>query len=179
LIIKPSGYTIFRFYFPQFYDEGGPGMHRFNRKNNRNLIACPSLAIGLICIISLSLVPYLKGAAFAKNDETEKPELNVFNPVGTPVGSVDEEGGVYNRLGKLIGSVDGSGTIYNISKNAIGKVEANGKVVNRLGKLVGSVDDEGNVFNNNGRKTGSVKSPVPGNIILIGGAAWLLLLRVK
>ena len=154
-------------------------MHRFNRKNNRNLIAYLSLAIGLIFIISLSLVPYLNGPAFAKNDEKEKPELNVFNPVGTPIGSVDAEGGVYNRLGKPIGSVDGRGTIYNISNNVIGKVEASGKVFNRLGKLVGSVDDEGNVFNNNGRKTGSVKSPVPGNIILIGGAAWLLLLRVK
>lgn len=154
-------------------------MHQFNINENKNLLAYLRLIIGVLCIISLSLVPNLNGPAFAKSDEKEKPELNVFNLVGTPIGSVDEEGGVYNRLGKLIGSVDGGGTIYNISKNVIGKVEANGKVFNRLGKLVGSVDDEGNVFNNNGSKTGSVKSPIPGNIILIGGAAWLLLLRVK
>ena len=154
-------------------------MYRFNIYENRSLSAYVRLIIVVLCIISLSLMPYLNGPAFAKSDEKEEPELNVFNLVGTPIGSVDEEGGVYNRLGKLIGSVDGMGTIYNISKNVIGKVEANGKVFNRVGKMVGSVDDEGNVFNNNGRKTGSVKSPVPGNIILIGGAAWLLLLRVK
>jgi hypothetical protein len=154
-------------------------MHRFNINENKNLAAYASLVISLMCIISLSFMPYLNGPAFAKSDEKEKPELNVFNPVGTPIGSVDEEGSVYNRLGKLIGSVDGRGTIYNISKNVIGKVEANGKVFNRLGKSVGSVDDEGNVFNNNGRKTGSVNSPIPGNIILMGGAAWLLLLRVR
>jgi hypothetical protein len=179
LIIKPDGYTVFRFHCPQFYDEGGPGMNRFNRKKNRNLIAYPSLAIGLICIISLTLMPHFKGPAEARNGEKEKPELNVFNPVGTAIGSVDEAGSVYNRLGRLIGSVDPKGTIYNITNNPIGKVEADGKVFNRLGKLVGSVDDEGNVFNNNGRKIGSVKPPVPGNIILIGGAAWLLLLGVR
>ncbi len=154
-------------------------MNRFNRKKNRNLIAYPSLAIGLICIISLTLMPHFKGPAEARNGEKEKPELNVFNPVGTAIGAVDEAGSVYNRLGRLIGSVDPKGTIYNISKNPIGKVEADGKVFNRLGKLVGSVDDEGNVFNNNGRKVGSVKSPISGNIMLIGGAAWLLLLRVR
>ena len=154
-------------------------MYRININKTNKLTACVSLVIGVLCIISLSLMPYLNGPVFAKSDEKEKPELNVFNPVGTPIGSVDGEGSVYNRLGRLIGSVDGKGIIYNISKNPIGKVEANGKVFNRVGKLVGSVDDEGNVFNNNGRKIGSVKSPIPGNIILIGGAAWLLLLGVR
>ena len=154
-------------------------MHRFNMYENRNLSAYAHLIIGVLCIISLLLLPYLNGPAFAKSDEKEKPELNVFNPVGTPIGSVDEEGGVYNRLGTLIGSVDGRGSIYNISNSVIGKVEADGKVFNRLGKLVGSVDDEGNAFNNNGRKVGSVKSPIPGNTILIGGAAWLLLLKIR
>ncbi len=154
-------------------------MYRFNREKNRNLVAYPSLAIALICIISLSLMSHFNGPLLAKSDEKQKPELNVFNPVDTPIGSVDDKGNVYNRLGRLIGSVDSRGTIYNISKNAIGKVEASGKVFNRVGKLVGSVNDEGNVFNNNGRRIGSVKSPIPGNIILIGGAAWLLLLGVR
>lgn len=153
-------------------------MYRININKNK-LATFTGLAIGLICIISLTLMPYPKGTAEAKNDEKEKPELNVFNPVGTAIGSVDEAGSVYNRLGRLIGSVDPRGTIYNISNNPIGKVEANGKVFNRVGTLVGSVDDEGSVFNNNGRKIGSVKPPVPGNIILIGGAAWLLLLGVR
>ena len=154
-------------------------MHWFNMKKNRNLVLYLSLLIGVICIISLTLMPHFNGRLFAKSDEKENPELNVFNPVGTPIGSVEDQGNVYNRLGRLIGSVDGRGTIYNISKNAVGKVEASGKVFNRVGTLVGSVDDEGNVFNNNGRKIGSVKSPIPGNIILIGGAAWLLLLGVR
>lgn len=154
-------------------------MYRLNRKKNRNLAVYPGLAIGIMCIISLSLMPHFNGPVFAKSDEKEKPELNVFNPVDTPIGSVDDQGNVYNRLGRLIGSVDARGTIYNISKNAIGKVEDSGKVFNRVGTLVGSVDDEGNVFNNNGKKIGAVKSPIPGNIILIGGAAWLLLLGVR
>ena len=154
-------------------------MHRFNMKKNSKLAAYPSLATGLICIISLSLMLHFNGPAFAKNDEKEKPELNVFNPVGTPIGSVDEAGSVYNRLGRVIGSVDGKGIIYNISKNPVGKVEAGGKVYNRVGTLVGSVDEEGIVLNNNGRKIGSVKSPIPGSIMLIGGAAWLLLLGVR
>ncbi|MGD8984292.1 MAG: hypothetical protein PVI53_09715 [Desulfobacteraceae bacterium] len=154
-------------------------MYRININKTNKLTACVAFVIGVLCIISLSLMPYLNGPVFAKSDEKEKPELNVFNPADTPIGSVDDQGSVYNRLGRLIGSVDGKGIIYNISKNPIGKVEANGKVFNRVGKLVGSVDDEGNVFNNNGRKIGSVKSPIPGNIILIGGAAWLLLLGVR
>ncbi|MGD8227646.1 MAG: hypothetical protein PVI20_07690 [Desulfobacteraceae bacterium] len=146
---------------------------------NINLSAYFHSIIYSLCIISLSLMPYFNEPAEAKSDEKEKPELNVFNPVGTPIGSVDEAGSVYNRLGRLIGSVDPKGIIYNISNNAIGKVEANGKVFNRVGTLVGSVDDEGNVFNKNGKKIGSVKSPLPGNIMLIGGAAWLLLLGVR
>ena len=154
-------------------------MYRINTTKNNKLVACVSLITGIICILSLSLMPHFQGPAEAKNDGKEKLELNVFNPAGTPIGSVDEAGGVYNRLGRLVGSVDPSGTIYNISNNVIGKVEVNGKVFNRVGKLVGSVDEEGNVLNNNGRKIGSVKSPIPGNIILIGGAAWLLLLGVR
>ena len=154
-------------------------MYRINFNKSNNLAACISLVIGIICIISLSLMPYLTAPVIAKSGEKEKPELNVFNPVGTAIGSVDEAGSVYNRLGRLIGSVDSKGIIYNISKNPIGKVEAGGKVFNRVGKLVGSVDEEGNVLNNNGRTIGSVKSPIPGNIMLIGGAAWLLLLGVR
>jgi hypothetical protein len=176
LISIPDGYTIFRSYFLPFYDEGGPDMHRFNMYENRNLSAYARLIIGVLCILSLLLLPYLNGPAFAKSDEKEKPELNVFNPVGTPIGSVDEEGGVYNRLGKLIGSVDGGGSIYNISNSVIGKVDTKGRVFNRVGTLTGSVDKEGSVYNKNGKKVGSVKSPVAGNTILIGGAAWLLLL---
>jgi hypothetical protein len=151
-------------------------MHWINTIKKDKSAACVSLAIGIIAIISLSLMPNLEAPVLAKSHDKGKPELNVFNPVGTGIGSVDEAGSVYNRLGRLIGSVESNGIIYNISKNPIGKVEAGGKVFNRVGTLVGSVDEEGNVFNNNGRTIGSVKSPIPGSIMLIGGAAWLLLL---
>ena len=151
----------------------------FNGKKNINWVEGICLVMGVVFIFSVVLILDSSNQAFAQKDQKDKPELNVFNPVGTPIGSVDEAGSVYNRLGRLIGSVDDRGIIYNISKNPIGKVEAGGKVFNRVGKLTGSVDDEGNVFNNNGRNIGSVKSPYPGNLILIGGAAWLLLLGVR
>ena len=154
-------------------------MYWFNGKKNINRIEGICLVMGAVFIFSVALNLDFNNQAFAQKDQKDKPELNVFNPVGRAIGAVDEEGNVYNRLGRLIGSVDGSGTIYNISKNAVGKVEARGKVFNRVGTLTGSVDEEGNVFNNNGRNIGSVKSPYPGNIILIGGAAWLLLLGVR
>lgn len=152
-------------------------MYRINI--NSKLATSAGLALGLICIISLTLMPHFKGLAEAKNDGKEKPELNVFNIAGTPIGSVDEAGTVYNRLGRIVGSVDPQGTISNISNKVIGKVEVSGKVFNRVGTLVGSVDDEGSVFNKNGKKVGSVKPPVPGNIILVGGAAWLLILVIR
>jgi hypothetical protein len=152
-------------------------MYRINL--NDKLAISAGLAIGLVCIISLTLMPHFEGPAEANNDGKEEPELNVFNIAGTPIGSVDEAGTVCNRLGRIVGTVDQRGTIHNISNNVIGKVEVNGKVFNRVGTLVGSVDDEGSVFNKNGKKVGSVKSPVPGNIILVGGAAWLLVLITR
>lgn len=154
-------------------------MYWFNGKKNINLVEGICLVMGAVFIFSLTLLADFSSQAFAQRDQKDKPELNVFNPVGRPIGAVDNEGNIYNPVGKLIGAVDGSGTVYSIFKKPVGKVDARGQVFNRVGKLTGSVDDEGNVFNNNGRKIGSVKSPAPGNIILIGGAAWLLLLGVR
>jgi len=148
----------------------------FDFKKNTVMRDGICLVMGILCIILFALLADFGTQAFAQKNQKEKPELNVFNPVGRPVGAVDDEGNVYNPVGKLVGSVDGSGTVYNIFKKPVGKVDAKGQVFNRVGKLTGSVDEEGNVFNNNGRRIGCVKSPVPGNIILIGGAAWLLLL---
>jgi hypothetical protein len=151
----------------------------FNGKKNINWVEGFCLVMGVVFIFSVALILDSSNQAFAQKDKKDKPELNVFNPVGTPIGAVDDEGNIYNPVHKLIGSVDGSGTVYSIFKKPIGKIDARGQVFNRIGKLTGSVDDEGNVFNNNGRKVGSVKSPSPGNIMLIGGAAWLLLLGVR
>ena len=154
-------------------------MGRFNIKTKRKSAGYAGLVIGVACIISLSVFPYLNGPVFAKSDETGKTEFNVFTRTGRPIGSVDKAGRVFNRSGRLVGSVDRKGTIFNISEHAIGKAESSGKVLNRLGTMVGSVDNKGNVFDNNERKIGSVKSPVSGDIILIGGAAWLLLFRAR
>lgn len=154
-------------------------MFWFNGKKDVNLKEGICLVMGAIFIFSVALILGPSCQAFAQSDQKDKPELNVFNPVGRPIGAVDNEGNIYNPIGKLIGTVDNSGTVYNIFKKPVGKVDAKGQVFNRVGKLTGSVDDKGNVFNKNGRIIGSVNSPAPGNIILIGGAAWLLLLGVR
>ena len=151
----------------------------FNGKKNINWGEGICLVMGIVFIFSVTLILDSSDQALAQTNQEDKPELNVFNPVGRPVGAVDDGGNIYNPVGRLIGTVDSGGTVYNIFEKPVGKVDAKGRVFNRVGKLTGSVDEEGNVLNNNGRNIGSVKSPIPGNIILIGGAAWLLLLGVR
>ena len=131
----------------------------------------------VICITALFFFIAFDGDAFAQGDQKDKPELNVFNINGTPIGAVDVEGKVYNPYGKPVGYIDAGGTVYNIFDKAIGKIDRDGKAFNLLGTFLGSVDTDGNVFNINGRKLGSVRPPEPGNIIQIGGAGWLLLIR--
>ena len=58
-------------------------------------------------------------------------------------------------------------------KKIIGKVDSDGKVFNQSGTMLGSVNENGQVLNRNGKKIGSVNAD--GNIMLIGGAARLLL----
>jgi hypothetical protein len=133
--------------------------------------------IGVIGAFVLFLTGTNEREVFAKESKKDKPELNVFNLKGKAIGSVDVEGIVYNSVGRPIGSVDESGVVYSISKASIGQIDSNGKVLNRLGRVIGTADLEGNVFVINGKKVGSVESPEPGNIVLIGGAAFLLLLK--
>jgi len=135
------------------------------------------LVIGVIGAFALFLTGSHEGEVFAKENQKDQPELNVFNLKGKPIGSVDVEGTVYNSVGRPIGSVDESGVVYNVSKASIGQIDSNGKVLNRLGRVIGIADPEGNVFVINGKKVGSVEPPEPGNIVLIGGAAFLLLLK--
>ena len=153
-------------------------MHRFPARTKKKSTSGGGF-IALVCLASLLVFPSLNESASAQSDETERPELNVFNHAGTPVGAVDKTGRVFNRLGRSIGSVDNTGIIYNISENAVGKVDSSGKVFNRLGTLVGSVEKDGNVFDNKGRKMGHVSFPVPWDLPVIGGAAWFLLFRVR
>jgi hypothetical protein len=135
------------------------------------------LVIVLIGTFTLFLTGSHKGDVFAKENQIDQPELNVFNLKGKPIGSVDVEGNVYNSIGRPIGFVDENGVVYNISKASIGQIDPDGKVLNRLGRVIGMADPEGNVFVINGKKVGSVESPEAGNIDLIGGAAFLLLLK--
>lgn len=135
------------------------------------------LIMGVIFIFALSFTVDFDEHAIAQGDQKDTPELNVFNLYDKPIGAVDMEGKVYNPYGKPVGYIDAAGTVHNIYDKPIGKIDRDGKAFNLLGTFLGSVDTDGNVFNINGRKLGSVRPPEPGNIIQIGGAAWLLLIR--
>jgi hypothetical protein len=135
------------------------------------------LVITGLCVFESASISHLNGQAFAQASKKDSFEPNVFNRTGRPIGGVDADGNVYNLQGRPIGSVDSGGTVYSVFQKPLGKVDSTGKVFNLIGTLLGSVDAYGNVFNINGRKLGSVKPPDPENIIQIGGAAWLLLLR--
>jgi hypothetical protein len=143
----------------------------------RNRAIWVFMVIGVIGASALFLTGSHEGEVFAKEKQKDQPELNVFNLKGKAIGSVDAEGTVYNLVGRPIGSVDENGVVYSISKAPIGQVDPDGQVSNRLGKVIGMADPEGNVFVINGKKVGSVEPPEPGDIDLIGGAAFLLLLK--
>jgi len=131
------------------------------------------------CLFESASLSHLDGKAFPQTSKEGAFEPNVFNRTGRPIGGVDADGNVYNLQGRPIGSVDSGGIVYSIFQKPLGKVDSTGKAFNLIGTLLGSVDAYGNVFNINGRKVGSVKPPDPENIIQIGGAAWLLLLRPR
>ncbi len=152
-------------------------MHNFIIRLSNIRVIWIFLVMGVIGAFLLTLTGSRDREVFADENQKEQPELNVFNLNGKPIGSVDVEGIVYNSVGKPIGSVDKSGLIYSISKTSIGQVNPDGKVLNRLGKVIGMTDREGNVFVINGKKVGSVLPPEPGDIVSIGGAAFLLLLK--
>ena len=136
------------------------------------------LAIGFILIFAPVMTAGFSGKAFAKGAvAAEKNDFkgNVLNLSGRTIGSVDADGNILNINGKAVGSVGTGGTVFNINKKKIGSVDADGKVRNKPGTLLGSVNANGDVFNRNGRQVGSVEAF--GNIVLIGGAAQLLLLK--
>lgn len=152
-------------------------MHKFVVGLTKNRAIWVFLVTGVIGAFALSLMGSPEREVLAKEKQKDQPELNVFNLKGKPIGSVDVGGTVYNSVGRPIGSVDESGVVYNISKASIGQIDSEGKILNRLGRVIGTTDLEGNVFVINGKKVGSVEPPEPGNIVLIGGAAFLLLLK--
>jgi hypothetical protein len=132
---------------------------------------------GLVCLVVLTAPQHSAQEVFAQTEkagEKENAEGSVLNRFGRVVGSVDANGDIFNRFGHALGSVEADGTVFNVSEIVIGQVKPNGDVLNQSGTVLGSVNANGEVFNRSGRMVGSVNAP--GSIVLIGGAARLLLL---
>ena len=106
-----------------------------------------------------------------------KPQGNVLNPYGAPVGAVDEKGIVTTPYGSKLGHVDADGNVYNVSSIFIGKVYPNGDIFNQAGDYLGYVDLDGNVYNVSEFKVGSVQAG--GNVALAGGAARILFFKAS
>jgi hypothetical protein len=104
-----------------------------------------------------------------------KPQGNVLNPYGAPVGAVDEEGIVTTPYGSKVGHVDPDGNVYNVSSIFIGKVYPNGDIFNQAGDYLGYVDEDGSVYNVSEFKVGFVQAG--GNVLLAGGAARIIFFK--
>jgi hypothetical protein len=104
-----------------------------------------------------------------------KPQGNVLNPYGAPVGAVDEKGIVSTPYGSKLGNVDPDGSVYNVSSIFIGRVYRNGDIFNQAGDFLGYVDADGNVYNVSDFKVGSVQAG--GNVFLAGGAARIIFFK--
>ena len=115
-----------------------------------------------------------ESAAPEQNQEV-RPQGNVLNLYGAPVGAVDENGNVFNAYGSKLGRVDSDGNVYNVSDIFIGKVGSNGDLFNQEGVFIGYVRADGSVYNVSDIKIGSVQSG--GNLILTGAAARIIFFR--
>jgi len=130
------------------------------------------LLIGGLTAFCTPLVPEQGPLAQAQQP---KPQGNVLNPYGAPVGAVDGKGEVTTPYGGKLGSVDPEGNVYNVSDIFIGKVYANGDIFNQAGDYLGYVDADGDVYNVSEFKVGSVQTG--GNLILAGGAARIIFFK--
>ena len=134
-------------------------------------------------IFSLTAALVVLFAAVSLHDETlaqtqqPKPQGNVLNPYGAPVGAVDEQGMVTTPYGSKLGNVDADGNVYNVSSIFIGRVYPNGDIFNQAGDWLGYVDAEGNVYNVSEFKVGSVQAG--GNVFLAGGAARIIFFKAS
>jgi len=142
-------------------------MARCERKTSH--FFCITVAMVVVCTIIGQ-----REAVFAQTQQP-RPQGNVLNLYGAPVGAVDENGNVSTPYGSKIGSVDPKGNIYNVSNMLIGRVYLNGDIFNQAGDFLGYVDAEGNVYNVSEIKIGSVQ--VGGNFILAGGAARIIFFK--
>lgn len=130
---------------------------------------CVMAGLIVVCVTMI-----LGETAFAQNPQP-KPQGNVLNPYGAPVGAVDEKGQVTTPYGSRLGFVDPDGRIYNVSDIFIGTVYPNGDIFNQAGDYLGYVDAEGNVFNVSDFKVGSVQAE--GDVFLAGGAARIIFFK--
>ena len=118
--------------------------------------------------------PVVQQGSFAQAQQP-KPQGNVLNPYGAPVGVVDGKGEVTTLYGSKLGSVDPDGNVYNVSDIFIGKVYPNGDIFNQAGDYLGYVEADGSVYNVSEFKVGSVQTG--GNVTLAGGAARILFFK--
>ena len=142
-------------------------MARCVRKTS--LSFCITVALVVVCT-TLSQ----REAVFAQTPQP-KPQGNVINLYGAPVGAVDDNGNVFTPYGSKLGCVGLEGRIYNVSNILVGKVYPNGDIFNQAGDFLGYVDAEGNVYNMSEIKIGSVQ--VGGNPILAGAAARIIFFK--
>jgi hypothetical protein len=136
------------------------------------------MVVGVFVVLSLSFMISHSAIVLAQMTKAPKLKPNVFTPYDQPIGTVDTEGNVFALAGNQIGKVDADGSIYNVSKIMVGKVETDGKVKNQSGTVLCTVTADGKVYNVSGTLIGSVKD-TGGNLILIGGAARLLVMSRK
>jgi 5-fold beta-flower protein len=113
--------------------------------------------------------------AASEQNRQVRPQGNVLNLYGAPVGAVDENGNVFNAYRSKLGRVDSDGNVYNVSEIFIGKVGSNGDLFNQEGVFIGYVRADGSVYNVSDIKIGSVQTG--GNLILSGAAARIIFFR--
>jgi len=130
----------------------------------------------LMAVLMLLCAAALSVTALAQSQHI-KPQGNVLNPYGAPVGAVDENGVVTTPYGSKVGHVDSDGNVYNVSSIFIGKVDPNGDIFNQAGDYLGYVDTDDSVYNVSEFKVGSVQAG--GDVFLAGGAARIIFFKAS
>ena len=138
---------------------------------------CDGLLFILMGVLAVFITTLVLGKDPSAQAQQPKPQGNVLNPYGAPVGAVDEKGMVTTPYGSKLGQVDADGNVYNVSSIFIGKVYPNGDIFNQAGDYLGYVDLDGNVYNVSEFKVGSVQAG--GNVVLAGGAARILFFKAS
>jgi len=129
----------------------------------------------MVVLLAVFFTPFVPGKDTSAQAQQPKPQGNVLNPYGAPVGAVDEKGIVTTPYGSKVGNVDADGNVYNVSSIFIGRVYPNGDIFNQADDYLGYVDSDGNVYNVSEFKVGSVQAG--GNVFRAGGAARIIFFK--